>query len=298
MDTSDGREQAAGTLAGMSQIDQIAMNDRQLNEIKCACDVPTVQPAVPVPILRRLGRRAEAERAPHIGEMEPLSALQRGARPENSFLSFFTNICIPHTKYIIFSENARRRQSTKARCSSASCSSWSSRTPPCAGAHRARPPPPPPHLLFLTAALTAAPACRPPRSRGDGNCFFRSVLFSLMEGCLLRGDSARLRRLRERLLGWKDKFRSLGYQDLAYEDSLDLVLSTLDGLLATPPMPLAALARTPPNPAEPCRTLPNPAEPEPPPAWRARGLSSAALLAARLRRTHKPCLARPAAAPG
>ena len=69
----------------MSQIDQIAMNDRQLNEIKCACDVPTVQPAAPVPILRRLGRRAEAERAPHIGEMEPLSALQRGARPENSF---------------------------------------------------------------------------------------------------------------------------------------------------------------------------------------------------------------------
>ena len=75
-----------------------------------------------------------------------------------------------------------------------------------------------------------------------------------MEGCLLRGDSARLGRLRERLLGWKDKFRSLGYQDLAYEDSLDLVLSTLDGLLATPPMPLAALART-------RRTLPNPAKP-------------------------------------
>ena len=77
------------------------------------------------------------------------------------------------------------------------------------------------------------------RSRGDGNCFFRSVLFSVLEGCLLRRDggagAAEAVRLREQLKAWTPKLAAAGFQEIVFEDALELVCDLLDALAAEPP---------------------------------------------------------------
>ena len=113
--------------------------------------------------------RAEVEARPNIGEKEPLAALMQGACHARSvaFALWSAHNCVTEPPPPL----------------SAACSEYEQ------GAEIYR------HKIFTLA--TEYSGIR--RVRGDGNCFFRSVLFRLMEGCLVRRDMAEAVRVRNRV---------------------------------------------------------------------------------------------------
>jgi len=52
------------------------------------------------------------------------------------------------------------------------------------------------------------------RARGDGNCFYRSLLFAHAEGCGARGDTAERNRFVTRLRQAATKLADAGYESL------------------------------------------------------------------------------------
>lgn len=70
------------------------------------------------------------------------------------------------------------------------------------------------------------------RTRQDGNCFYRSFWFGLLEALILRRDNTETERLVKCLEGWKDKLISVGFQELVFEDALDLVVTLLKSINA------------------------------------------------------------------
>ncbi len=52
------------------------------------------------------------------------------------------------------------------------------------------------------------------RARGDGNCFYRAVLFAHAEGCVARGDTAERNRFVTRLRQAAAKLSAAGYEPL------------------------------------------------------------------------------------
>ena len=52
------------------------------------------------------------------------------------------------------------------------------------------------------------------RARGDGNCFYRAVLFAHAEGCVARGDTAERNRFVTRLRQAAAKLSAAGYESL------------------------------------------------------------------------------------
>jgi ubiquitin thioesterase protein OTUB1 len=72
------------------------------------------------------------------------------------------------------------------------------------------------------------PALR--RARGDGNCFFRSVLFAHAEGCVARRDTAERNRFVTRLRQAAAKLTGAGYEPLVFEDALETYADLLNRL--------------------------------------------------------------------
>jgi ubiquitin thioesterase protein OTUB1 len=75
------------------------------------------------------------------------------------------------------------------------------------------------------------------RTRGDGNCFYRAVAFAHLEWLVQRcggggagggsSGAADVKRFAEVVRGWKHKLMAAGYQELVFEDALDMLLGLL-----------------------------------------------------------------------
>ncbi|OMO88776.1 Peptidase C65, otubain, partial [Corchorus capsularis] len=63
------------------------------------------------------------------------------------------------------------------------------------------------------------------RTRGDGNCFFRSFMFSYLEHILESQDRAEVDRIKGNIEECRKTLQSLGYADFIFEDFLRFVTS-------------------------------------------------------------------------
>ncbi|OMO51321.1 Ubiquitin thioesterase Otubain [Corchorus capsularis] len=69
------------------------------------------------------------------------------------------------------------------------------------------------------------------RTRGDGNCFFRSFMFSYLEHILESQDRAEVDRIKGNVEECRKTLQSLGYADFTFEDFFALFLEQLDSVL-------------------------------------------------------------------
>ncbi|EOX99621.1 Otubain, Ubiquitin thioesterase Otubain, Peptidase C65, otubain isoform 6 [Theobroma cacao] len=69
------------------------------------------------------------------------------------------------------------------------------------------------------------------RTRGDGNCFFRSFMFSYLEYVLESQDHAEVDRIKGNVEECRKTLQSLGYADFTFEDFFALFLEQLDSVL-------------------------------------------------------------------
>lgn len=68
------------------------------------------------------------------------------------------------------------------------------------------------------------------RTRGDGNCFFRSFIFSYLEHLLSSKDSLQTQQFTEQIRSCDRKLKQAGYQELVYEDSIEVLLEQLNSI--------------------------------------------------------------------
>jgi ubiquitin thioesterase protein OTUB1 len=68
------------------------------------------------------------------------------------------------------------------------------------------------------------------RTRQDGNCFYRCFLFGLLENILTARNVTGAQKLVARIKWWKAKLVEVGYQELVFEDALDLFVEYLEEL--------------------------------------------------------------------
>ncbi|XP_027360369.1 ubiquitin thioesterase otubain-like isoform X2 [Abrus precatorius] len=66
------------------------------------------------------------------------------------------------------------------------------------------------------------------RTRGDGNCFFRSFMFSYLEHILACQDQAEVDRIKANVEKSRKALQTLGYADLTFEDFFALFLEQLE----------------------------------------------------------------------
>jgi ubiquitin thioesterase protein OTUB1 len=64
------------------------------------------------------------------------------------------------------------------------------------------------------------------RIRGDGNCFYRALIFAQLEYCLRNRDE--LLKFQKITNGWKDRLIKLGFPDFTTEDFCDTLTSFVD----------------------------------------------------------------------
>ncbi|CAA7405164.1 unnamed protein product [Spirodela intermedia] len=69
------------------------------------------------------------------------------------------------------------------------------------------------------------------RTRGDGNCFFRSFMFSYLEHILETQDKAEVYRIKSDIEECKKTLQNLGYADFTFEDYFDTFIELLDGVI-------------------------------------------------------------------
>ncbi|KAL0004721.1 hypothetical protein SO802_012282 [Lithocarpus litseifolius] len=69
------------------------------------------------------------------------------------------------------------------------------------------------------------------RTRGDGNCFFRSFMFSYLEHILESQDQAEVDRAKSNVEQCRITLQSLGYADFTFEDFFALFLEQLESVL-------------------------------------------------------------------
>ncbi|KAJ4720314.1 Ubiquitin thioesterase [Melia azedarach] len=69
------------------------------------------------------------------------------------------------------------------------------------------------------------------RTRGDGNCFFRSFMFSYLEHILESQDKAEVDRIKAKVEECRKTLQSLGYADFTFEDFFALFLEQLESVL-------------------------------------------------------------------
>ncbi|VFQ75263.1 unnamed protein product [Cuscuta campestris] len=69
------------------------------------------------------------------------------------------------------------------------------------------------------------------RTRGDGNCFFRSFMFSYLEYILEAQDQEEVERVKVNVEECRKTLQSLGYADFTFEDFFALFLEQLDSVL-------------------------------------------------------------------
>lgn len=80
------------------------------------------------------------------------------------------------------------------------------------------------------------------RTRGDGNCFFRSFVFAYLENILRTGDLAERDRAVGRLETMRQRLLDAGYEELVLESPLELLLGMLRSIGSpTDPLTLSAL---------------------------------------------------------
>lgn len=69
------------------------------------------------------------------------------------------------------------------------------------------------------------------RTRGDGNCFFRSFMFSYLEHILETKDEGEVTRVRENIEQCRKTLLNLGYAEFTFEDFLSIFLDQLESVL-------------------------------------------------------------------
>ncbi|XP_030449535.1 OVARIAN TUMOR DOMAIN-containing deubiquitinating enzyme 1 [Syzygium oleosum] len=69
------------------------------------------------------------------------------------------------------------------------------------------------------------------RTRGDGNCFFRSFMFSYLEHILETQDKSEVDRIKANVEECRRTLQSLGYVDFTFEDFFALFLEQLESVL-------------------------------------------------------------------
>lgn len=69
------------------------------------------------------------------------------------------------------------------------------------------------------------------RTRGDGNCFFRSFMFSYLEHILETQDRAEVERVKVNVEECRKTLQSLGYADFTFEDFFALFLEQLESVI-------------------------------------------------------------------
>lgn len=69
------------------------------------------------------------------------------------------------------------------------------------------------------------------RTRGDGNCFFRSFMFSYLERILESQDQEEVHRITANVENCRRTLQSLGYADFTFEDFFTLFLEQLESVL-------------------------------------------------------------------
>ncbi|KAM7269416.1 hypothetical protein ACFE04_024913 [Oxalis oulophora] len=69
------------------------------------------------------------------------------------------------------------------------------------------------------------------RTRGDGNCFFRSFMFSYLEHVLETQDKAEVERIKGKVEECGKTLKSLGHAEFTYEDFFALFLEQLDSVI-------------------------------------------------------------------
>eukprot|EP00271_Cylindrocystis_brebissonii_P002609 TRINITY_DN13373_c0_g1_i1.p1 TRINITY_DN13373_c0_g1~~TRINITY_DN13373_c0_g1_i1.p1 ORF type:complete len:403 (+),score=62.24 TRINITY_DN13373_c0_g1_i1:33-1241(+) len=72
------------------------------------------------------------------------------------------------------------------------------------------------------------------RSRGDGNCFFRSFMFSYLEYILVNQDEAEAQRMLQRVEHCKQLLTNVGYQSFTWEDFVAVFLEQLESVRPGP----------------------------------------------------------------
>ncbi|KAG6549872.1 hypothetical protein Mapa_008854 [Marchantia paleacea] len=69
------------------------------------------------------------------------------------------------------------------------------------------------------------------RARGDGNCFFRSFMFSYLEHILETRDETEVKRIQKNIEQSKKALIELGYQEFTFEDFLSIFVEQLENVL-------------------------------------------------------------------
>ncbi|OAY76242.1 Ubiquitin thioesterase otubain-like [Ananas comosus] len=69
------------------------------------------------------------------------------------------------------------------------------------------------------------------RTRGDGNCFYRSFMFSYLEHILETQDKAEVDRILVNIEQCKKTLQSLGYADFTFEDFFAIFIEQLESIL-------------------------------------------------------------------
>eukprot|EP00879_Flechtneria_rotunda_P017663 GHRR01018515.1.p1 GENE.GHRR01018515.1~~GHRR01018515.1.p1 ORF type:complete len:217 (+),score=63.12 GHRR01018515.1:1460-2110(+) len=72
------------------------------------------------------------------------------------------------------------------------------------------------------------------RTRGDGNCFFRSCIYGYLEWLLVHQQEQECQRFIKCLEGWKQKLTEIGYEPIVFEDALDMLLQQVQAILISP----------------------------------------------------------------
>ncbi|KAK9909324.1 hypothetical protein WJX75_000535 [Coccomyxa subellipsoidea] len=68
------------------------------------------------------------------------------------------------------------------------------------------------------------------RTRGDGNCFFRSFMFAFMEQLVQNNDIPERNRVVTCIRQWKAKLVAVGFQEMVFEDAMEIVIDQLNSL--------------------------------------------------------------------
>ncbi|KAL6900706.1 hypothetical protein ACP4OV_005382 [Aristida adscensionis] len=69
------------------------------------------------------------------------------------------------------------------------------------------------------------------RTRGDGNCFYRSFMFSYLEHILETQDKAEVDRIMTKIEHCKNTLKSLGYIEFTFEDFFSVFIDQLESVL-------------------------------------------------------------------
>lgn len=79
------------------------------------------------------------------------------------------------------------------------------------------------------------------RARGDGNCFFRSFIFAYMESLVHTADLTERNRVVTCIRQWKQKMVDHGYQELVFEDAMEVIIDQLNALGTQDPLTVQSL---------------------------------------------------------